>query len=66
MTQTPPSADTVLLTIPETARELRVARATVYRLINSGALPTVRVGHARRVERTALTTYIRNNRSAVA
>jgi excisionase family DNA binding protein len=35
--------------ISETARFLGVSRSLVYRLINSGALPTVRIGRSRRI-----------------
>lgn len=55
---------TTLLTIPETAKDLRVGRSTVYRLIKEGALPTVRVGNVTRIERTALAAFIEANRSA--
>lgn len=66
MTQRPPVdvQATALLTIPEVARELRVARSTVYRLINAGDLPHVTVGTKSRVARTDLARYIEANRSA--
>lgn len=55
---------TALLKVTEAATELRVSRATMYRLINSGAMPTVHVGSSARIERTALTAYIANRRAA--
>jgi len=64
MTQTPTPPGTALLKIPEVATELRVSRSTVYRLIDEGGLPTVRVGCLTRVERTALADYIKARRSA--
>ncbi|GJF04988.1 helix-turn-helix domain-containing protein [Pseudonocardia sp. D17] len=45
---TPPSP---LLTVPEVAALLRVSRMTVYRQINSGELPCVKVGRSFRVPR---------------
>lgn len=55
----------VLLTIPETAAQLRVSRTTVYRLINEGHLATVDIsrvpGHTRtRVSRAAITRYVKD------
>lgn len=64
MTQAPAPQGTALLKIPEVAAELRVTRSTVYRLINEGKIPTVRVGGVTRVERTALAKFIADNRSA--
>lgn len=58
--------DTALLKPAEVANELRVSRATVYRLIASGDLPTVHIGKRRvtRIERTAVESYIQKMRSA--
>jgi excisionase family DNA binding protein len=52
--------DTALLRLTEVADQLRVSRATVYRLIASGDLAAVHVGKRRltRVERSALDAYI--------
>lgn len=47
-----------LLTIDAAARELRVSRSTLYRLIQSRALPAVKLRGCRRVSRTALDRYI--------
>ncbi|MBN8625972.1 MAG: helix-turn-helix domain-containing protein, partial [Planctomycetes bacterium] len=35
--------------VPEAARFLSVSRSLIYRLINSGVLPTVRIGRSRRI-----------------
>jgi excisionase family DNA binding protein len=35
--------------ISETARFLGISRSLVYRLINAGLLPTVRIGRSRRI-----------------
>ena len=50
--------NTMVLTIPEVARELRVGRTTVYRLISTGELPSVLVGGSRRVAAEALARYV--------
>ena len=47
-----------MLTIPEVAKELRVGRTTVYRLISTGELPSVLVGGSRRVPAEALDRYV--------
>lgn len=49
--------DRLYLTIPETADELRVSRATVYRLIQSRAIEAVRVGYLLRVPRVELDRF---------
>lgn len=50
--------NTLMLTIPEVAKELRVGRTSVYRLISTGELPSVLVGGSRRVPSEALDRYI--------
>jgi excisionase family DNA binding protein len=52
----------LLLTIAGTARALAVSERTVQRLISTGALPSVRIGDARRVARTDLERYIDERR----
>ena len=47
-----------LLTIVETARELKVAPITIRRYIDSGRLPAVRVGRAVRVRREAVERFV--------
>lgn len=46
------------LTVREAAEELRVSRATVYALMNEGGLPSVRLGSARRIVRSALAQWL--------
>lgn len=48
-----------LLTVPEAARELRVSKATVYRLIADGALASVAVGRSgfTRISTEAIAEY---------
>jgi len=43
-----------LLTVPEFAKEARVGRGTVYRLIREGRLPVVRIGKTVRIPAWAL------------
>lgn len=49
---------TLTYTVPEVARELRIGRTTVYRLISSGHLPSILIGGSRRVTRQALESFI--------
>ena len=49
----------MLLTVAEVAAELGCCRDTVYQLLTTGALPSVRIaGRLRRIRRTDLHTYI--------
>lgn len=64
--QPPTESNTALLRIAEAGRELRVSRATVYRLIAAGDLTPVHVGRNRsaRIERADLAAYIARNKAA--
>ena len=54
---TPPQR--MLLSVAEVAAELGCGRDTVYALLTSGALPSVRLGgRLRRIRRTDLTAYV--------
>jgi excisionase family DNA binding protein len=48
----------VLLRPQEAAEALGVSRTTVFELIRSGALRSVKIGAARRVSATALAEYV--------
>jgi len=69
-----PEQQSSLLTPMEVAAELRVSRATVYRLINEGQIPAVHIGAGRgaakgratRIQRTALAAYIASCERGVA
>lgn len=50
----------MLLTVAEVAKELRVNRNFVYKLINTGELEAVRVGSIK-VKKEALTKYVNDN-----
>ncbi len=47
-----------VVTVAEVADQLRVSKMTVYRLVNSGALPSVRFGRSFRVPEAALNEYL--------
>lgn len=46
------------LTVAEVAKALRISNMTVYRLINSGALPAVRVGKSYRLREEDVDRYV--------
>ncbi len=46
------------LTVAEVARALRVSNMTVYRLVNAGQLPAVRVGRSYRIREDAVRSYL--------
>lgn len=53
-----------LLKVQEVADELRVSSMTIYRLIQSGELPAIRIGaRTFRIERFELEAYLEKNRS---
>ena len=45
------------LTVAEVADVMRISKMTVYRLVHSGEMPAVRVGHSYRVPQDALEQY---------
>jgi excisionase family DNA binding protein len=49
------------LTVAEVAELMRLSRMTVYRLVNRGELPAVRVGRSFRVPQDALDAYLREH-----
>lgn len=48
----------LVYTVDETLQELGVARATLYRFINSGQLRTVRIGKRRLIAAKALEEFL--------
>ncbi|MFF4355100.1 helix-turn-helix domain-containing protein [Streptomyces sp. NPDC001530] len=46
------------LTVAEVARIMRVSKMTVYRLVHSGHLPSIRVGRSYRVTAQAVREYL--------
>jgi excisionase family DNA binding protein len=55
---TNPFIPPALLTVPEAMTALRLSRATVYDLIRSGELGSVKVGRSRRIPTQAVTTFV--------
>jgi excisionase family DNA binding protein len=51
-------SECVLLTVEEAARRLGVGRSTAFCLVSSGRLPSVRIGHLRRIPVAALTCFV--------
>jgi excisionase family DNA binding protein len=52
-------AGTKLLTPEEAARRLSIGRTLMFSLLHSGAIPSVKIGRARRVRVQDLDEYIR-------
>lgn len=53
--------DPLLLTVPETARLLRISRNLAYELVARGELPAVRFGRVIRIPRSVLTDWVRES-----
>jgi excisionase family DNA binding protein len=53
-----PQAKSSFVTVGEVARQLRVSNMTVYRLINAGDLPAIRVGKSYRIREEDLDAYL--------
>jgi excisionase family DNA binding protein len=49
---------TMLLTVEETASELRIARRRVFEMIRDGSLPSVKIGRSRRIRSADLAEYV--------
>ncbi|SDS18305.1 helix-turn-helix domain-containing protein [Actinopolymorpha singaporensis] len=49
---------TFLLTAEETAQALRISRTSVYELIKTGQLDSVRIGRRRRISVAAIERYV--------
>lgn len=50
--------EAVLLTVEEAAERLRIGRTTMYALVSSGAVESVKVGRLRRVPVEAVDAYV--------
>lgn len=55
---TPPTTPRVLLRVEEAARRLSIGRTSMFALVRTGAIRSVRVGRLRRIPDDALTDYI--------
>jgi excisionase family DNA binding protein len=58
MTQRVDTSQTRFLTVNEVAAVLRVSNMTVYRLINAGQLPAVRIGRSFRLREEDLEEFV--------
>jgi excisionase family DNA binding protein len=57
MTWHPPPAE-LLVTVEEAARRLALSRTTLYQQIRRGVIPSVRIGHSRRIPVIDLERYV--------
>jgi excisionase family DNA binding protein len=57
--QVPLPGRSLLLTVEESARELRIAKRRVWALIQDGSLSSVKIGRSRRISRDAIEQYVR-------
>ncbi len=55
------SAGLHLLTVAEVAQIMRVSKMSVYRLIHSGQLEAVRLGHAFRIPQQAVDAFLQRS-----
>lgn len=62
MTTETTSRPRILLTVEEAAQALRVGRTTVFHLIRTGALDSVRIGRLRRVPLDELHRFAKEHR----
>lgn len=53
--------DNVMLTPRQVQRILHLSPSTVYRMMTSGTLPSVRIGRSRRVPAGALVRYFKSD-----
>lgn len=51
-----------LLTVNEVAKLLRVSNMTIYRLVKSGSMNAVRVGHSYRIDKSDIERYLKKNK----
>lgn len=65
MAQQLDSTHTRFMTVGEVAAVLRVSNMTVYRLINAGQLPAVRIGRSFRVPEEELDRYLAERQTKV-
>jgi excisionase family DNA binding protein len=65
MVQPLDSSHTRFMTVSEVAAVLRVSSMTVYRLINAGQLPAVRIGRSFRVPAEELDGYLAERHTKV-
>ncbi len=60
-TQDRPLGEVRLLTVAEVAAIMRLSKMTVYRMVNSGTLPALKVGRSIRVPEHVVDEYLRGS-----
>lgn len=60
------TSDPILVRIEEAARLLSLSRSTIYEMMDSGELPSVRRGAARRIPLVALRTWVEQQTGPIA
>ena len=63
MTATAAELPRLMLTVLQAAEVLNLGRSTVYGLIDSGELESIRIGRLRRIPMEAITDYVARKRS---
>lgn len=53
-----PTAEALLLTVPQVAQRLQIARGRAYELVATGQIPAVKIGHSLRVPLLVLNRWI--------
>jgi excisionase family DNA binding protein len=56
-----PLGEVKLLTVAEVAKIMRLSKMTIYRMVNSGTLPALKVGRSIRVPQSAVDNYLRDS-----
>ncbi|MCU0284430.1 MAG: helix-turn-helix domain-containing protein [Candidatus Nanopelagicales bacterium] len=56
-----PLGEVKLLTVAEVAAMLRLSKMTVYRMVNSGTLPALKVGRSVRIPEHVVDEYLRRS-----
>jgi len=56
-----PLAEVRLLTVAEVAAIMRLSKMTVYRMVNSGTLPALKVGRSVRIPEHIVDEYLRRS-----
>jgi excisionase family DNA binding protein len=66
MPSEPRLSDLRLLTVAEVAEMTRLSRMTIYRLVNSGRLPALKIGRTVRIPEQAVWNYLKGCTSTMA
>lgn len=56
-----PLGEVKLMTVAEVAAVLRLSKMTVYRMVNSGQLPALKVGRSVRIPEHVVDEYLRHS-----